>query len=231
MKKTFLLVSFLSVTTLARALPQVLLSPVTHLYIPSGFDSNDSVEVLVSGHFPNPCYGRHLSQVTVKGKQISVALTSIRRRAPEACPDVIVPFTEVVSLGSLGQGTYQVRVNGRLSETLQVQDSTTNAIDEHYYAIVNHIERKSETDFVLHGRRYSDCMVLDRIKVVSNGKDTLSVLPVIKQVGDFCPMKGDLVEYPVRLNLRALPFEAPLIHVRTADGKSVNAVVTREDRR
>jgi hypothetical protein len=53
----------------------------------------------------------------------------------------------------------------------------------------------------------------------------------MKQVSDFCPMKGMPVSYPVRFDFSGLKVKKPLLHVRTMDGKSVNTIIDLEGRR
>ncbi len=201
-------------------------APVKHLYVPTGFDSNDSVEVVVTGHFPNPCYSRNTVEVDVKDDVIKVEITALYRGEEKVlCPQMLVPYKEVVSLGNLQGGNYKVIVNGTLNDELTVEEASSSAVDEHLYAAIDGLEHKSGNDYILRGWRYSPCVELDRVEVVSNGKDTLSVLPIIKQVSDFCPMKMMPVSYPVKLSTGSLRTAEPLIHVRTMDGKSFNAIL------
>ena len=48
------LISFSSV--LIASTPRETKVPVSHLYVPDGFDSNDNVEMVVSGILPNLCH-------------------------------------------------------------------------------------------------------------------------------------------------------------------------------
>jgi hypothetical protein len=229
--KFSLLVFLLS--SLSFAQPEIILAPVDHLYIPEGFDSNDSVEVIVTGTFSNACFSRNNVEVKVRDQLIDIRITAM---APEVimmagrmCPQMIVPFKEVVSLGNLQGGDYKVVVNAgssfTLKNTLKVAEASSNSVDDHIYAAVEWVERKSENEFILHGWRYSNCIDLDKVKVVSNGLDTLSVLPVMKQLSDFCPMKMTPTAYPVKLDFSSIKMKRPLLHVRTMDGKSVNSIV------
>lgn len=206
-------------------------APVKHLYVPTGFDSNDSVEVVVTGNFPNPCYSRNTVSVEVKDEVINVEISALRRDDKLRCPDVQVPFKEVVSIGNLQGGDYKINVNNTLSEKLNISEATSGAVDDHLYAAIDNLEHKGGDDYVLHGWRYSPCIDLDRVEVVSNGKDTLSVLPIMKQLSDFCPMKLTPVSYPVKLGVRSLSITEPLVHVRTMDGKSFNSVLDLRERR
>lgn len=222
---------------IALASPEIILSPVEHLYIPEGFDSNDSVELVIAGSFANACYSRNQVEVTVAQDVIDITVTAI---APDKslallskkCVDMIVPFKEVVTVGNLQGGDYVVRVNHKsafeLTDTLKITEASSNAIDNHIYAAIDWVEQKSKDEFVLHGWRYSNCVDLKKVEVISNNKDTFSILPVMKQTADVCPMKGMPIAYPVKVNLSSVKMTKPLLHVRTMDGKSVNAFVNRE---
>lgn len=207
-------------------------APVKHLYVPTGFDSNDSVEVVVTGHFPNPCYSRNTVSVDVKDDVISVEISALLRSEEKLlCPQMQVPFKEVVSVGNLQGGKYKITVNGTLKDSLTVEEASSSAVDEHLYGAIDAVEHKGGDNYILHGWRYSSCIDLDRVQVVSNGKDTLSVLPIMKQLSDFCPMKMTPVSYPVKLKTSGLKSKEPLIHVRTMDGKSFNKVLGMRDLR
>jgi hypothetical protein len=227
MKKQMIFAAIL-LASMPQVKAEVTLAPVKHLYVPNGFDSNDSVEVVVTGNFPNPCYSRNTVSVDVKGDQIAVEVSAIRRDTKAACPMMLVPFKEVVSVGNLQGGTYDIVVNDKLTETLTISESTSNSIDDHLYAAIDQVEQKGANEYVLQGWRYSNCIDIDRVDVVSNGKDTLSVLPVMKQLSSFCPMKMMPVAYSVKLDFSNLKTKEPLIHVRTMDGKSYNTVLNLE---
>lgn len=226
-KMTLLVTALIGLSAVANA--EVSLAPVKHLYIPTGFDNNDSVEVVVSGTFPTPCYSRNTVAVDLLGDTISIEISAIQRDANKAlCPDMLVPYKEVVALGNLQGGSYEVVVNNKLKETLLISESSSNAIDDHLYAAIDQLEKVSENEYVLHGWRYSHCVQLDKVEVISNGTDTLSVLPVMKQLSRHCPMKGMPVSYPVSLDFSKLKTREPLVHVRTMDGKSFNNILNLE---
>ena len=227
MKKQMILASLLMVS-MNHAIADLAEAPVKHLYIPSGFDNNDSVEVVVTGTFPNPCYSRNTVSVDLKGDQIAIEVTAIRRDTKAACPMMQVPFKEVVSLGNLQGGTYDVVVNNKLNDSLIISEASSNSIDDHLYAGIDQLEQKGPNEYLLRGWRYSNCVDLDRVEVVTNGKDTLSVLPVMKQLSSFCPMKMMPVTYAVTLDFKTLNTKEPLVHVRTMDGKSFNTILTLE---
>lgn len=221
----------LMLSQLSFAQLQVVPAPVKHLYVPEGFDSNDSVEVVVSGTFPNPCYSRNDVSVTVSDDKIDVQITALAREEKLNCPAMLVPFKEVVSVGNLQGGEYTINVNQKLSDKLVVQEANSGAVDDHIYADIDNVTKSAGGKYVLNGWRYSNCIVLDHVEVRSNHKDTLSVLPIMKQLTDFCPMKMMPVSYDVNLDFRDVKIDEALIHVRTMDGKSFNSLVDLKERR
>ncbi len=225
------LVLGLFLSQMAFANPEIVLSPVDHLYVPMGFDSNDSVELVVTGVFPNACFSRNDVQVAVNNDVIDITVTAFEAEKAK-CIQMKVPFKEVVTVGNLQGGEYQVRVNDKsrfqLKEKMMIEEASSNAIDNNTYAAIDWVEQKTKDEFVLHGWKYSNCVELKKIEVISNGKDTLSILPVMKQTAEVCPMKGMPVSYPVKVDFASLKMKKPLLHVRTMDGKSVNAIVNLE---
>ncbi len=228
-------VLFILLAGFAHARPEIVTAPVDHLYIPEGFDNNDSVEIVVTGTFPNPCFARNTVQVNINDSMIDIHISAILPKASINCIDMAVPFQEVISLGTLQGGEYGVRVNHRspfeLTESLQIKEATSHSVDENIYAAIDRIENVSENNYIFHGWKYSHCIEFSKVEILSNKRDTLSVLPMMKQVSDFCPMKMTAVSFPVKLDLSEMETKQPLIHVRTMDGKSFNKVLNLAERR
>ena len=108
------------ITNVALGQSAIGLAPVKHIYIPAGFDSNDSVEVVVTGTFPNPCFARNTVAVNVVNDQIEIEITAIRRDTKAACPAMLVPYKEVVAIGNLQGGAYDIHVNNQLNDKLMI---------------------------------------------------------------------------------------------------------------
>ena len=82
---------------------------VSEVYIPSGFDKESDVFVVVSGVFPNSCYRWKEAKVATD-KQANI--TEVRSTASVSqgmCLMVLVPFQKEVQLGKLGAGEHKVR--------------------------------------------------------------------------------------------------------------------------
>lgn len=207
--------------------------PIDHVFAPHGFDSNDNVELIVTGFLPNLCHKAPTTKVNVKGDKIFVEVTSLYyEESNPFCPEMVVPFTKAVSLGILDKGRYDIVVNNKTQwekkEEIKIAESVSNSIDDFSYAYVTYIE-KENTPFgkvVLKGYNPSDCFELESIDYVHNGKDTYSVLPKMKQVRELCPMKMIPFEYEWEVP-RDLDTNKVLLHVRTMEGNSVNTIFFR----
>lgn len=234
MKKVLSLLIFSAFISSAGA--EVVTAPVEHLYLPEGFDSNDTVEVVVTGSFPNACYSRNDVKVKIIDDEIRINISALSHEksfSAKRCPDMIVPFKEVVHVGNLQGGEYKVIVNGNstsvLMDKIKIAEASSRSVDENLYAAIEWVERKGPKEFVLHGWRYSNCIDFEKAVVISNNKDTLSILPIMKQLTDFCPMKMMPTAYTVQLDFSSLKMDRPLLHVRTMDGKSINTVINLVD--
>jgi hypothetical protein len=203
--------------------------PVDHVYSPTGFDSNDNTEVVVTGFLPNLCYKAPKSTVSIKDGKVSVEVKATKIQPGLGfCVQVVVPFMEIIKVGVLDKGKYLVSVNENSNwakkSNINIVEASSSSIDEAIYADVDEVVREEGTRRVqLKGYNPSDCFVLKEIIVKDNGADTYSILPKMKQVNTFCPKKMVPFTYEVDVpqNLEA---DTVLLHVRVMDGRSINAL-------
>jgi hypothetical protein len=205
--------------------------PVTQVFAPLGFDTNDSSEVVIAGYLPNLCYKAASAETQISGKTARIQLKAFRTES-HLCAQMAVPFLEVAALGVLDKGTYGIVVNQGLpserNSQLKVEESASPAVDDHIYANVSSIERITETRRVLlKGENPSPCYSLDEIKLVSNGTDTYSVLPILRQTSETCPRVMTPFEYEFTIP-NELAAKKLLLHVRVMNGKSVNSLFTND---
>lgn len=203
--------------------------PVTSVFTPKGFDTNDMAEVVIRGFLPNLCHKAPSVKAIVVGKTIEIEATALSYEADNPfCPEMIVPFLTSVEVGVLDRGEYKVKVNERTpyenKGNLFISEALSPSVDEHTYAYVDHVVHIQGTRKVrLNGYNPSDCFEFDRVDYVDNGKDVFSVLPKMKQVHPVCPMKmvpfTIVTEVPERLEAKEV-----LLHVRVMNGKSVNSI-------
>lgn len=203
--------------------------PVDNVYAPPGYNSNDNVEVVVSGFLPNLCY-RDLEAVpVVEGNKVKIKVQAKDFSGPGiGCADMIVPFVESVKIGLLDQGDYDIVVNNMKEAPLYIDEFSDDAIDDEFVANIESIEKNFENrQIVMKGHNPSDCYVFDRFEVNDNGRDVYSVKPIMKKVRDFCPMK--MVPFELNFDVpQGLMSDRILIHVRSMYGQSVNSLFNND---
>lgn len=238
MKKLSMMLVTLTLSAMVQASePKVIVSPVDHVFVPQGFDNNDNVEVVVTGKFPNPCYIKNKVAVNVDGDKIFIKVTALKKdnSSSALCEDMSVPFKEDVTIGNLQGGNYEIIVNESTRfekrEKLNVTVSNSNSVDDHLYPIVDYVELGFTGgvtgDVMLVARTPSDCVKFDRVELVSNKKDVVSVLPIMKKVSQTCNEKRTRVTIPVRFNPRTLSNREIMLFVRSIEGKAVNTIINR----
>lgn len=233
-------VSFLlSMATASLANNAVLIqAPVDKVFVPTGFDNNDKVEVVVHGTFPNSCYkmGPTSARIDQSRKIISVSAQAYFYKGA-VCAQIQVPFIKSVELvGSLQAGQYKVEVLNRpaaQTSPLTIARATRPDADDYLYAAVQtatldeetngqHIVLKGQHPYLLQG-----CVKFDGVKTSLNASKVLVVLPIthIENNSDACQGEvNNRFEYH-------LPLKSPLnkgeylMHVRVLDGNSVNQLV------
>lgn len=215
-------------TASAIAAPGTAWAPISHVYAPKGFDTNDDTQIVVSGYLPNLCYKAPRAEFSVVGRTISITVKALLDERTMFCPQVIVPFLEAVSVGVLDKGIYRIIVNGsshyEKGSEISVVESASSSVDNYVYANLSYIEKtEGSRRIALKGYNPSDCFEFDRIEFISNEKDTYSVLPIMKQIRPGCPMK--MVPFSIEAQVPAgLPISNLLLHARAMDGKSVNSL-------
>jgi hypothetical protein len=201
--------------------------PVDHVYVPTGFDSNDHTEVVVTGMLPNLCHYAPMVASRVKGNKIYLTVTA-NLSAADMCAEMLVPYMLTASVGVVTKGKYNIIVNGKETTKpaaqINIAQSLTAQVDNNIYANINTIERIQGTRTIkLSGYNPSDCYQFDRFEFVSNKADTISVLPIMKKIYATCPMKMT----PFELNFEVpalLDAKAVLLHVRAMKGASENSL-------
>ena len=64
--------------------------PVDHAFIPAGFDSNDSVEIVITGYLPNLCHKAPSAKVEITGTKVDVKMTSLYyQESNPFCPEMV----------------------------------------------------------------------------------------------------------------------------------------------
>jgi hypothetical protein len=215
--------------------PILVTAPVDKVFVPSGFDDNDDVEVIVHGSFPNTCYktGPVTGKVDASTGVVTVDVKAYLYQG-ERCAQMLVPFTQSVRLGAVPAGQYRIKVADRPAAAtvpLVVATAQTSSPDDYLYAPValvavdeagpGEIAVRIEGDYpyMLQG-----CMVLREVRTYMSPGQTLVVMPIAEIVVDDvqCAAQAANRRFAVSKTIGALPPDDYLVHVRVLDGNSLN---------
>src|SRR4051812_16291397 len=103
----FSLINSTGVANAATA-PQLVPIEIQSAYLPAGFDSNDKVQVVVDGWFPNSCYKVGPYKLTVDPSNHRVMVQQFAYKYSGICLEVMTPFYQVIDVGLLNSSVYNV---------------------------------------------------------------------------------------------------------------------------
>ncbi len=216
------------------------------IYAPNGFDSNDNTQIILAGVLSGYCMkvGATQHQVDLQNFRIYVRQ---QISVTGNCSDLAMylPYSTVIDLGPLPEGTYQVAAqdpSGQYSPmtqlrirpaTVPLSRPSASGPDARLYAPVRSIEfwGGSATQapvLTLKGVLTNSCLSLDEAKVIYSAPNIAEVLPLVRLKKQDC--KAVATEFVLPVSLPAFPEGETLIHVRSMNGQSLNRVITPLDR-
>lgn len=216
------------------------------IYAPGGFDSNDNAQLVLAGVFSGYCMkvGATHHQVDLKNFRIYISQqVGITGNCSEL--SMYLPYSTVVDLGTLPEGTYQVAAqeqNGQYTPMSQLKvvparvpsaQGSPSGSDERLYAPVRSLEfRGGSADrtpvLTLKGVFTNTCLILDEARVIHSAPNLVEVLPLVSIRKQNC--KSSATEFVLPVSLPSLPANETLLHVRSMNGQSLNKVITPLDR-
>ena len=213
------------------ALAELVSVDVVDLFVPNGFDSNDEIVVVLDGYLPNSCYRLTRPDIEIDQATRVIKIAQMARRFPGPCIVPLVPFSNIIHIGALDSGTYQISTNkGMLLKNLNVElDAGTGTYgpDDFLYAPVDsiYVSKASDGKFEakINGRFTNDCMQFEDVRVLHKGR-IIELLPILKDsTGLACQPIEETFTRSVRLPDELL-VGRNLIHVRSLNGSSINTV-------
>lgn len=215
------------------------LSPVT------GFDDNDTIEVVLHGKLPNSCY--HLERA-ISERQADGAIR-IRQFATVTdeglCYDkstlpphlkMAPPFTTVLQIGRLPVGpqrfVFSLSKGLEGDRVISVEKAPGPGVDNLPYAPITSIQSRDylngAQDLVvtLNGILTSDCVEVDpSVRVLAQG-DVYVLLPVIRTIPGACPTStSEPRPFSLQVNLGRPANGHYLIYTRSMAGNALSKVV------
>jgi len=193
---------------------------IENIFLPDVTKPHETAIAMASGWLPSPCYHSPYAEITRVGSSISITVKAINDSPGRICVTLAVPYLLEIPLGVLRDGCYLIEYgpDNLHSEILTINTSRQNSEDNLLHAHVERVNFDRESgQLKLSGRNPSDCIELDRINVLSNGSDTYTIWPVMKQIRNECPKKLVPFEYSVNIP-NELETSQILFHVRTLEG-------------
>lgn len=217
--------------SVVHAEPQQVPAVFNTIYVPGGFDSNDSVQIVGEGMFRNTCYRPANTLYSVDHEKKEIRLGPVAYEYGGLCLQMILPFERVIDVGILKPGKYDVVLSsdGKKLGEIPVRLATTASPDDVLYAPISQAffhQRGVVGEILLTGEFLSDCVTLDDVKITVEPK-VIVVQPIAKVEDRTMCLRGRFPFSKV-VKVEFVPKGRYLLHVRSLNGKSVNTLVNVE---
>jgi hypothetical protein len=195
------------------------------MYIPQGFDSNDSVQIVGEGAFRNSCYRPSNTYFKVDHQNKIVNISPSAFEYYGFCLQVILPFDRVLDIGILEPGTYKVVQNGQTIGKIPIRGSSVMTPDDFMYAAVEQafiVKSQGSYTWGIVGELTNSCMYLDDVKITVE-ENVIVLQPIVKMEAHGTCRDG-LFQFSKTGKISA-PRGRYLLHVRSLNGKAINSLV------
>lgn len=211
------------ITSWSQTSPQLKNSALDMGYIPNGFDSNDQAQIVVEGTYRDTCSKPAGTRFTVNEATKTIQLSTYEYRYSGPCLDMLVPHDEVVNLGIVNAGLYQVvQSSGRSLGRLNVVAATKQSPDDFLYAPVSQAYARNVNGQLLvtvSGSFSNSCMRLQKVQAHVQ-TNVVTVQPLAQLAQGPCVAGNFPFEQTTAVN--APRSGRYLLHVRSLNGKSIN---------
>lgn len=204
------------------------------LYVPDGFDTNDNVQIVGEGLFPNLCFRPGTVKTSIDHTKKIVTLTPLAFQYSGPCLQVLLPWDRVIDLGVLHAGDYMIvqknqSTDNRLLGLLKIPAAKTQSADDYLYAPISQAYyefKEGKHTLKLSGEFSNDCTKLTNISIKPQTK--VIVIQPISEMDTNAACKTGKHLFEKTVELPKLEAGRYLIHVRSLNGKSVNNLIDVE---
>jgi len=241
----FTLLSFLITQSVQANAIQEFERPLVQVFVPVGYDEDDSVNIIVEARLHNRCetVGTATSIVDEDLKKIEVGVTVFRHPGDSTkCPDFKNPLSiyRTFHLGTIHTPeTYDI-VDASSQKHLghlvveKVIDVSMGRDNRVYLPLRDAYLRKADKPD-LQGNRWE--LVLEGVAAKGEfcpgsidpryQNNVIVILPGVAENSPTCPIGSpEAFSLSLRLDDSKVPYEPFLLHVRTFGGESINKIIT-----
>lgn len=207
---------------------------IQEVFVPVGFDDNDNVELTLRIQYPNTCYreGEISKRIDHEKKKIHIKATS-EYEDSVYCGLMLVFATETISLGRLDSGSYELVLDAKYKKQevtrIEVAKANNEGPDDFNYLPISNVylDHNDEQMLVLEGyyqiaEGVDQCYVVDEVELHEQDR-ILLVLP--KARFESCEGLQGVRKVRVSVDVGDKLKDGKLIHVRSANGKSLNKIL------
>lgn len=191
-------------------------------YVPAVFSTDERVQFMVRAYQPNGCYKPSRTSYSVDKARKIVTLTQYVSESDEMCIQLVERFNKEIDLGGLSPGEYTLRDssgNRRLG-SFKV-DARSERLNKHVPITAVELQEASG-EILVAGVQTSGCIEVEELQSRFERDDVVVVHPIARVAEDGLCTR-DIREFTKTLRLR---FSEPtLLHVKNADGTSINQIV------
>jgi hypothetical protein len=208
--------------------PDVVKVPLSKVYVPGGFDSNDRVRLMVEGYFPSTCYRVAETTVSQTEAALSISQTAFKYNGP--CIWMMISYSQPVNVGILKSKTYDIKDSdsGRVMGQLPVKVAVNAGPDDFLYANVKDaylgFVDGQKRAIVISGVLPGDCWALKEKRVIQDGPNVVTVLPIIekKEKAECHDLEMPFI---ATVDVPNIPAGRYMLNVRSLSGESIIKLV------
>jgi hypothetical protein len=207
--------------------------PVSYknIYVPNGFDTNDSVQLVADGIFSNACYKIAQPRVWVEDKKRVINIEPRAYQYSGACAMVLIPFQQTIEVGIISSpGRYDITDgDGKVIGNIDIKPATSSLEDDFLYAPVHKVtsnEANGSHNLTIKIEFSQSCMKMKEVKVTQS-ENVIVVQPIARIIPGPCAMGY----FPVTETVDLGPLDKNkrfLIHVRSSGSQALNEIIINE---
>ncbi len=198
------------------------------IYVPSGFDSNDHVQIVGEGMFRSTCYRPASTSVRVVEASKTIFIGPVAYEYAGLCLQVVLPFERTIDVGILKPGLWRVVQESNSAQVgeIKITEATVESADDFLYAPISQAffrQRGMRGEVLLTGYFLNDCMSLEDVKI-SVEKRVIVLQPMVR-IEERSSCKNGRFPFFTTVPIDLIPKGRYLLHVRAMNGNAINSLV------